>query len=149
MQQKRSAQKRQTRRPLGRPGKQGLYDPSYEHEACGVGFVVDMKGRKSHRILQQAIQVLHNLDHRGACGCEANTGDGAGVLIQMPHAFYQQVAKKERLSLPGPGEYASGLVFLPRSPTKRRRLAEVFDHIIQSEGQTLLGWRTVPTNNSF
>ncbi len=148
MQQKRSAPKRQTRRPLGPPAKQGLYDPSYEHEACGVGFVVDMKGRKSHRILQQAIQVLHNLDHRGACGCEANTGDGAGVLIQMPHAFYQQVAKKERLSLPGPGEYASGLVFLPRNPTKRRRLAEVFDHIIQSEGQTLLGWRTVPTNNT-
>ncbi len=148
MQQKRSAPKRQTRRPLGPPVKQGLYDPSYEHEACGVGFVVDMKGRKSHRILQQAIQVLRNLDHRGACGCEANTGDGAGVLIQMPHAFFQQVAKKERLSLPGPGEYASGLVFLPRNPTKRRRLAEVFEHIVQSEGQTLLGWRTVPTNNS-
>jgi glutamate synthase domain-containing protein 2/glutamate synthase domain-containing protein 1/glutamate synthase domain-containing protein 3 len=148
MQQKRSAQKRRLRRPLGRPGKQGLYDPWFEHDACGVGFVVDVKGRKSHRILQQAIQVLHNLDHRGACGCEANTGDGAGVLIQMPHAFYQQVAKKERLSLPGPGEYASGLVFLPRNPTKRRRLAEVFDHIIQSEGQTLLGWRTVPTNNA-
>src|SRR5579862_4964052 len=146
MQHKRSAQKR--RLPSGRPGKQGLYDPWYEHEACGVGFVVDVKGRKSHRILQQAIQVLQNLDHRGACGCEANTGDGAGVLIQMPHAYYQQVAKKERLSLPGPGEYASGLVFLPRSPTKRRRLAEVFEHIIQSEGQTLLGWRTVPTNNA-
>jgi glutamate synthase domain-containing protein 2/glutamate synthase domain-containing protein 1/glutamate synthase domain-containing protein 3 len=141
MQHKRRAQ-------VGLPGKQGLYDPWFEHEACGVGFVVDIKGRKSHRILQQAIQVLHNLDHRGACGCEANTGDGAGILIQMPHAFYQQVAKKERLSLPGPGEYASGLVFLPRSPTKRRRLAEVLDHIVQSEGQTLLGWRTVPTNNA-
>ena len=145
------AEKRLPRRParqLGRPGKQGLYDPWYEHEACGVGFVVDMKGRKSHRILQQAIQVLRNLDHRGACGCEANTGDGAGVLIQMPHGFFQQVAKKDRLSLPGPGEYGSGLVFLPRNPTKRRRLVEVFEHIIQSEGQTLLGWRTVPTNNA-
>ena len=134
--------------PLGQPGMQGLYDPWFEHEACGVGFVVDMKGRKSHRILQQAIDVLRNLDHRGACGCEANTGDGAGVLIQMPHAFFQRVAKKDRLMLPGPGETASGLVFLPRNPTKRRRLTEVFEYIIQSEGLTVLGWRTVPTNNS-
>jgi glutamate synthase (ferredoxin) len=149
MQHEHGARQRRSRRlPSGRPGKQGLYDPWFEHEACGVGFVVDMKGRKSHRILQQAIQVLHNLDHRGACGCEANTGDGAGVLIQMPHAYFQQIAKKERLSLPGPGQYASGLVFLPRSPTKRRRLAEVFDNIVQSEGQTLLGWRTVPTDNA-
>ncbi len=137
------------RRWPGQPGKQGLYDPWFEHEACGVGFVVDMKGRKSHRILEQAIQVLRNLDHRGACGCEANTGDGAGVLIQMPHTFFQQVAKKDRLTLPAPGEYGSGLVFLPRNPTKRRKLTEVFEHIIQSEGQTVLGWRTLPTNNSM
>jgi glutamate synthase domain-containing protein 2/glutamate synthase domain-containing protein 1/glutamate synthase domain-containing protein 3 len=137
------------RAPHLAPKKQGLYDPWFEHEACGVGFVVDVKGRKSHRILEQAIQVLRNLDHRGACGCEANTGDGAGVLIQMPHAYFQHVAKKDRLfSLPGPGEYASGLVFLPRNPTRRRRLVEVFEHIIQSEGQTVLGWRTVPVNNS-
>ena len=122
------------RRWPGQPGKQGLYDPAFEHEACGVGFVVDMKGRKSHRILQQAIQVLRNLDHRGACGCEANTGDGAGVLIQMPHTFFQQVAKKDRFTLPGPGEYGSGLVFLPRNPNQRRKLAEVFEHIIESEG---------------
>jgi glutamate synthase domain-containing protein 2/glutamate synthase domain-containing protein 1/glutamate synthase domain-containing protein 3 len=137
------------RRPPLAPGKQGLYDPWFEHEACGVGFVVDVKGRKSHRILEQALQVLRNLDHRGACGCEANTGDGAGVLIQMPHAYLQHVVKKDRLfTLPGPGEYASGLVFLPRNPTRRRRLVELFEHIIQSEGQTLLGWRTVPVNNS-
>ena len=148
MQNKPGAQERHPHRLPGQPAKQGLYDPWFEHEACGVGFVVDVKGRKSHRILRQAIQVLRNLDHRGACGCEANTGDGAGVLIQMPHAFFQQVAKKDRLTLPGPGQYASGLVFLPRNPTKRRRLAEVFEHIIQSEGQTILGWRTVPTNNS-
>ena len=148
MHDKRGAQERLPRRPPGQPGMQGLYDPWFEHEACGVGFVVDMKGRKSHRILQQAIEVLRNLDHRGACGCEANTGDGAGVLIQMPHAFFQRVAKKDRLTLPGPGEYASGLVFLPRNPTKRRRLTEVFEYIIQSEGLTVLGWRTVPTNNS-
>ncbi len=137
-----------TREPTGRPGKQGLYDPWYEHDACGVGFVVDMKGRKSHRILEQGIEVLRNLDHRGACGCEANTGDGAGVLLQMPHAFHREIARKARLPLPEPGAYGSGLVFLPRSPTKRRRLEEHFEHIVQSEGQIVLGWRTVPTDAS-
>ncbi|HTX24790.1 MAG TPA: glutamate synthase large subunit [Steroidobacteraceae bacterium] len=136
------------REPVGRPGKQGLYDPWYEHDACGVGFVVDVKGRKSHRILEQGIEVLRNLDHRGACGCEANTGDGAGVLIQMPHAFLKEIARKTRLALPEPGAYGSGLVFLPRSPTKRRRLEEHFEHIVQSEGQIVLGWRTIPTDNS-
>ncbi len=136
------------RRPPGPPGKQGLYDPWYEHESCGVGFVVDIKGRKSHRILEQAVQVLRNLDHRGACGCEANTGDGAGVLIQMPHAFLREVTRKSHLQLPGPGEYGSGLVFLPRNPTRRRRIVELFEHIVQSEGQVVLGWRTVPTNNA-
>ncbi|HXS28448.1 MAG TPA: glutamate synthase large subunit, partial [Steroidobacteraceae bacterium] len=130
-----------------RPGKQGLYDPWYEHDACGVGFVVDVKGRKSHRILEQAIEVLRNLDHRGACGCEANTGDGAGVLLQMPHAFFREVTRKARLPALEPGAYGTGLVFLPRSPTKRRRLEEHFEHIVQSEGQTVLGWRTVPTDN--
>jgi glutamate synthase domain-containing protein 2/glutamate synthase domain-containing protein 1/glutamate synthase domain-containing protein 3 len=132
-----------------RPGKQGLYDPQFEHDACGVGFVVDIKGRQSHRILQQAIQVLHNLDHRGACGCEINTGDGAGVLMQMPHAFLTEVARKARLSLPPPGAYGSGIIFLPRNPTRRRRLEEHFEQIVQSEGQTLIGWRTLPTDNSM
>ena len=94
--------------------KQGLYDPWFEHDACGVGFVVDIKGRKSHQILKQAIQVLTNLDHRGAAGSEANTGDGAGVLLQMPHAFLKEACKKARITLPAPGEYGSGLVFLPR-----------------------------------
>ncbi|HKQ80648.1 MAG TPA: glutamate synthase large subunit [Steroidobacteraceae bacterium] len=130
------------------PAKQGLYDPAFEHDACGVGFVVDMKGRKSHRILQQAIEVLRNLDHRGACGCEYNTGDGAGVLLQMPHSFFVEVCKKSRIPLPGPGQYGCGLVFLPRNATLRRRLEERFVQIVQSEGQHVLGWRTVPTNNS-
>jgi glutamate synthase domain-containing protein 2/glutamate synthase domain-containing protein 1/glutamate synthase domain-containing protein 3 len=135
--------------PHMRPGKQGLYDPQFEHDACGVGFVVDIKGRKSHRILQQAIQVLHNLDHRGASGSETNTGDGAGVLLQMPHAFFKEVARKARLNLPAPGAYGSGIIFLPRNPTRRRRLEEHFEQIVQSEGQTLIGWRTLPTDNSM
>src|SRR6201981_2658282 len=95
---------------LGPPAKQGLYDPRFEHEACGVGFVVNVKGRKSHAIIRNALEVLHNLDHRGACGCEANTGDGAGILIQPPHEFLKLVAKEGRVSLPSAGEYAVGMV---------------------------------------
>src|SRR5688572_20035586 len=131
-----------------RPEKQGLYDPAFEHDACGVGFIVDIKGRKSHKILQQGLQVLTNLDHRGACGAETNTGDGAGVLLQMPHKFLVAVAGKARITLPEPEQYGCGIVFLPRNPTLRRRIEEVFEKIVQSEGQTVLGWRTVPTNNS-
>jgi glutamate synthase domain-containing protein 2/glutamate synthase domain-containing protein 1/glutamate synthase domain-containing protein 3 len=133
---------------LGPPPKQGLYDPAFEKDACGVGFVVDIKGRKSHRILQQAIEVLENLDHRGACGCEVNTGDGAGVLMQMPHAFFKEVSKKARITLPEAGQYGAGIVFLPRNPTKRRKLEEAFEHIVQSAGLNTLGWRTVPVDNS-
>jgi glutamate synthase (ferredoxin) len=132
----------------GRPAKQGLYDPWFEHDACGVGFVADMHGRKSHQILQQGLQVLTNLDHRGAAGSEPNTGDGAGVLLQMPHKFLAEAAKKARFNLPGPGEYGCGIIFLPRNPAVRRRIEQSFEQIIQSEGQLFLGWRTVPTDNS-
>ncbi|HET9447788.1 MAG TPA: glutamate synthase large subunit, partial [Steroidobacteraceae bacterium] len=133
----------------GLPPKQGLYDPAFEHDACGVGFVVDIKGRKSHRILQQGLQVLVNLDHRGACGAEEDSGDGAGVLIQMPHRFLSEACKKARIELPEPGQYGCGIVFLPRNPTLRRRIEERFEQIVQSEGQSVLGWRTVPCNNSM
>jgi glutamate synthase (ferredoxin) len=135
-------------RRLGPPVKQGLYDPRFEHDACGVGFVVDIRGRKSHAILRQALEVLKNLDHRGACGCEANTGDGAGVLVQMPHALLAEACRKLRFTLPAPGQYGCGLVFLPKNPTRRRRLEERFEQIVRAEGQHLLGWRTVPTNNA-
>ncbi len=111
--------------------------------------MVDIKGRKSHRIVQQAIEVLRNLDHRGASGCEANTGDGAGVLVQMPHRFLTEACRKARIALPEAGQYACGLVFLPRNPTKRRKLEEQFSHIVQSTGLILLGWRSVPTDNSM
>ena len=132
----------------GRPAKQGLYDPWFEHDACGVGFIADMHGRKSHQILQQALQVLTNLDHRGAAGSEPNPGDGAGVLLQMPHKFLQEAARKARFNLPGPGEYGCGIIFLPRNPSVRRKIEQSFERIIQSEGQVFLGWRTVPTDNS-
>ena len=132
-----------------RPGKQGLYDPENERDACGFGFVVDIEGRKSNKILRNAIQVLKNLDHRGACGCEVNTGDGAGVLMQMPHAFLKVAAKQAHITLPEPGEYACGLIFMPRNATQRRRIEEVFARVVASEGQIYLGGRTVPTDNSM
>src|SRR6266487_286263 len=97
----------------GPPPKQGLYDPQFEHDACGVGFLVNIKGRKSHHLVRQALNILVNLNHRGACGCEANTGDGAGVLLQTPHAFLKLVCAEAKVSLPSPGEYGAGMLFLP------------------------------------
>jgi glutamate synthase (ferredoxin) len=127
---------------------QGLYDPRHEHDACGVGFVVDVKGRKSHAILENALTVLMNLHHRGACGCEKNTGDGAGLLMQMPHAFLVEACKREGIELPGAREYGVGMVYLPRDRSDRYKCEKLFEEIVTTEGQRLLGWRTVPTNNS-
>jgi glutamate synthase (ferredoxin) len=130
------------------PPKQGLYDPRFEHEACGVGFVVNIKGKKSHPIVQQALQVLRNLQHRGACGSEANTGDGAGILMQVPHAFLEQACREMKFNLPGPGEYGVGMVFLPPHPAERYKCEVLFEEIVATEGLRLLGWRTVPTEHS-
>src|SRR5688572_17519082 len=126
------------------PPAQGLYDPAAEHDACGVGFVVHIKGQRSHGIVQQALRVLVNLEHRGACGCEENTGDGAGILIQMPDGFLRTCAPAE---LPEPGEYGAGLVFLPHDASDRDRIKDRIAAIIEEEGQRLLGWRDVPTDN--
>src|SRR5215472_2476469 len=131
----------------GLPGKQGLYDPQVEHEACGVGFVVNMKGRKSHSIIEQSLQVLLNLDHRGACGCEANTGDGAGILMQPPHEFLKLVAREGKITLPSRGEYGVGMLFFPPTASQRAQCERIFSEIVVEEGQKVLGWRTIPTNN--
>ncbi|HXI52976.1 MAG TPA: glutamate synthase large subunit [Candidatus Saccharimonadales bacterium] len=139
---------RRTLIPRHAPGKQGLYDPQFEHDACGVGFLVNVKGRKSHGIIQQALQILRNLDHRGACGCEANTGDGAGILLQMPHEFLKQAARTAGISLPGAQEYGVGMVYLPPDAAERRACEQVFEKIVIEEGQRFLGWRTVPTENA-
>lgn len=130
------------------PPRQGLYDPQYEHDACGVGFVVDVKGRKSHDIVRRGIQILVNLEHRGACGCEKNTGDGAGILMQMPHRFLAKAAAEAGVRLPDVGGYGAGLVFLPTDAAERRRCEEVFERVINEEGQRLLGWRDVPADPS-
>ena len=130
--------------PAEPPSKQGLYDPTAESDACGVGFVVHQKGRKSHDIVAKALQVLINLEHRGACGCEANTGDGAGILIQTPDAFLRAVVP---FSLPAPGAYAAGLVFLPPEERDRETIKTLIGRITEEEGQRLLGWRDVPTDD--
>src|ERR687890_86737 len=125
------------------PQAQGLYDPRTESDACGVGFVVHMKGNRSHDIVRKALQVLINLEHRGACGCEANTGDGAGILLQTPDRFFRKVVP---FTLPGEGAYGAGLVFLPHDERDRERIKELIARIVEEEGQTLLGWRAVPTD---
>jgi glutamate synthase (ferredoxin) len=130
------------------PSKQGLYDPQFERDACGIGFVVNIKGKKSHEIVAQSLEVLNNLNHRGACGCEANTGDGAGVLIQLPHGFLKKAAAKEKIVLPDPGLYGVAMMFLPQNADDRRNAEKQFEQLVAEEGQTFLGWRTVPTNNS-
>ena len=130
------------------PSKQGLYDPQFEHDSCGLGFVVDVEGRRSRRIVEQAIQVLLNLEHRGACGCEANTGDGAGILLQIPHQFFARECAHRRFKLPGAGDYGVGMVFLPRNGASRRECERLFEKIVKDEGQRVLGWRTVRTDDS-
>jgi glutamate synthase (NADPH) large chain len=131
----------------GLPPKQGLYDPRYEHDACGVGMVVNIDGKKSHEIIRQSLTVLANLTHRGARGAEANTGDGAGILMQVPHAFLQRKAQRHGFTLPEPGQYGVGMVFLPPDVNHRRAIEIHFEKIIASEGQRVLGWRTVKVNN--
>jgi glutamate synthase (ferredoxin) len=130
------------------PPKQGLYDPQFEHDSCGVGFVVNMKGRKSHQLVSDALQILVNLDHRGACGCEANTGDGAGILMQVPHEFFLAKAGELGFKLPAPGQYGVGMLFMPKNPVARDGVKKAFAKIISAEGQTVLGWRDIPTDNS-
>src|SRR5260370_22165697 len=134
--------------PVGMREAQGLYEPAHEHDACGVGFVVDIKGRKSHAIVSQALQVLKNLLHRGACGCEVNTGDGAGILIQMPHAFLSRECAALGISLPSPKHYGAGLVCLPRDQGAAARCRAMLDAIVREEGQARLGWRRGPTYES-
>ena len=131
------------------PHKQGLYDPRFEHDACGIGFVVDIKGRKSHEIVQKAIQVLLNLNHRGACGCEANTGDGAGVLLQIPQRFLAHETAALNIALPPLGQYGIGMVFLPTEREAQLECEQLFERIVIEEGQQVLGWRTVPVDNTL
>ena len=130
------------------PEKQGLYDPKNEHDACGVGFIAHIRGEKSHSIVEQGLTILHNLNHRGAVGADPLAGDGAGILIQIPHALFQEEMAKQGVSLPLPGQYGVGMVFLPKEPASRLACEYEIERAIKDEGQVLLGWRDVPCDNS-
>ncbi|MHB8057141.1 MAG: glutamate synthase large subunit [Desulfuromonadaceae bacterium] len=131
-----------------KPVKQGLYDPQFEHDACGVGFVVNMKGKKSHEIVSQALEILVNLDHRGATGSEANTGDGAGILIQMPDRFLRAVCAPLGIELPEPFHYGVGMIFTSSKAPERNSARHILEKILVEEGVEILGWRNVPTDSS-
>ncbi len=126
----------------------GLYDPRFEHDACGVGFLCDVKGNRSNELIQSALTVLKRLAHRGAVGSDPKTGDGAGILIQTPHEFFLEVAEEAGIDLPPLGHYGTGMVFLPTKKKEREFCKRVFSKIIEEEGQELLGWREVPVDDS-
>lgn len=129
--------------------KVGLYDPHFEHDACGVGFVADIHGRRSYDIISKAIHVLNNLSHRGASGSEANTGDGAGIMFQLPHEFFEKVSLSLGFRLPSFGSYGVGMFFFPQSRSSRESMISIIHSIVRDEKQIVLGWRDVPTNNAL
>ncbi|MCO6455357.1 MAG: glutamate synthase large subunit [Pirellulaceae bacterium] len=131
---------------VGLPERHGLYDPAQEKDSCGVGFVAHIQGQRSHQIVLDADLVLRNMNHRGACGCEPNTGDGAGILTALPHEFLIKVARRDLgAELPEPGRFAAGLVFLPRDEQERAHSKRVVERLVAEQGQRLVGWRPVPT----
>ncbi|HVK42499.1 MAG TPA: glutamate synthase large subunit, partial [Phenylobacterium sp.] len=131
---------------MGAPERQGLYDPRNEHDACGVGFVANIKGRKSHEVVASGLEILINLDHRGAVGADPLVGDGAGILIQIPDGLLRDWAAKEGVNLPPAGEYAVAMCFMPRDDRAREVAISQFEHFLKVEHQPLIGWRDVPVN---
>src|SRR6201995_1207646 len=140
------SRKRAIGAPMSLPPKQGLYDPRNEHDSCGVGFVANIKGTKSHEIIGQGLQLLINLDHRGAVGADPLVGDGAGILIQIPDALLRDWAAKENLVLPPPGDYGVGMCFLPRDEKARGLAISALERFVKLEKQVLIGWRDVPVD---
>src|ERR1700677_496302 len=128
----------------GLPKAQGMYRPEDEHDACGLGFVANIEGHKSHDIVLKGIQILINLTHRGACGCDPETGDGAGVLTQIPHKFVAREPETLGVTLAAPGEYGIGMVFLPVERHQRLRTEGIIERIVNEEGLSVLGWRDSP-----
>ncbi|MEJ0096122.1 MAG: glutamate synthase large subunit [Methylocella sp.] len=135
-------------RDPGLPADQGLYSSANEHDACGVGFVANMHNQKSHEIIEMGLQILLNLDHRGAVGADPKAGDGCGILVQIPHDFFAEKTRELGFELPAPGEYAVGAMFLPRDPEGRRIVEEIVERVIAEEGQIFLGWRDTPIDSS-
>jgi len=135
--------------PDAPPVAEGLYDPAYEHDACGVGFVAHIGGKKSHSIVEQGLQILCNLDHRGAVGADPLMGDGAGILVQIPDAFFREEMGKLGTALPPAGEYGVGMVFLPKEHASRIACEQELERAVRAEGQVLLGWRDVPVDRAM
>jgi glutamate synthase (NADPH/NADH) large chain len=135
---------------VSQPAAQGLYDPRFEHDNCGIGLIVDMKGRRSHDIVRGALEICENLDHRGGCGCDPITGDGAGLFIQLPHRFFQTVCPTEAgFSVPEEGDYGVGFVYLSRNAEERRNEEKIIERIIREEKLEFLGWRDVPVRSEI
>ncbi len=132
----------------GVPAARGMYDPALDKDSCGVGFIADIKGRKSHQIVEDALTILVNLEHRGAVGADPRAGDGAGILVQIPHQFFAKKAAERGFALPAPGEYAIGSLFMPQEDAWRAEIRNVYAEEIANEGLELLGWRDIPTDNS-
>ena len=129
--------------------RNGLYDPTQEHDACGLGFVAHIKGHKTHAIVTQALKILENIDHRGAVGADKLMGDGAGILIQLPDQLYREEMAKQGVTLPPQGEYGVGMIFLPKEHASRMACEQEMERAVKAEGQTLLGWRDVPVNKDM
>ena len=132
----------------GVPAPMGLYDPARDKDACGVGFIANIKGVKSHAIIEDGLRILCNLEHRGATGADPRMGDGAGILVQIPHKFFAKEAKKLGFELPAPGEYAVGQLFMPHETNWQEIIRDIYGDVIEREGLTLLGWRNVPKDNA-
>ncbi|HXX26786.1 MAG TPA: glutamate synthase subunit alpha, partial [Pseudolabrys sp.] len=132
----------------GVPEVQGLYDPKLDKDSCGVGFIADIKGRKSHQIVEDGLKILCNLEHRGAVGADPRMGDGAGILVQIPHKFFAKKAAELGFDLPGPGEYAVAQLFMPTDQNWLEIIRDIYAEVIRREGLTVIGWRDVPTDNS-
>ena len=132
-----------------RAEKFGLYNPANEHDSCGVGFIAQIEGKKTHEIIEKGLDILKNIDHRGAVGADPLMGDGAGITIQIPHNFFKSEMKKQGIDLPGEGEYGVGIVFLPKEKASRLACEKSINRSILLEGQRLLGWRDVPTDDSM
>jgi glutamate synthase domain-containing protein 1 len=126
----------------------GLYDPAFEHDACGAGFICNIDNEPTHDIVRKGLEMLINLEHRGACGCDVRTGDGAGILIQVPHTLLVDRCSRSGITLPEEGDYGVGAVFLPMETALRQRCMDLIDAVVREEGQQPLGWRRVPTDNA-
>ena len=131
-----------------RPVRRDLYDPANEHDACGVGFIAHIKGKRTHELVQQGLLILKNLTHRGATGADPKASDGAGLLIQIPDQFFREEMARQGAALPPVGQYGVGMVFLPREPASRLACEYEIERAVKDEGQILIGWRDVPVDNA-